>query len=166
MVKKRRELRLSIPLRYFAYTFERTGTRCVGSVSGPRFARPCSPWPGPFPPRAPPTCSVRLCSPASSVPWACPTSLDRASPAYTVGLPGAARPAIRGGRSRDLPCLVQEGSARAGGLGPRRVGSRLAITATPVLPSASRNSVGTPVVLISWLDGPPVCAPVNASPSA
>jgi len=50
-----------------------------GSVSGARFARPCSPWPDPFPPPIP-QLSCSLCSSASLVLWVCPTALPRASP--------------------------------------------------------------------------------------
>src|SRR5262249_4681438 len=40
------------------------------------------------------------------------------------------------------------------------------VTPSPVLPSASHNSVGTPEDLISQFDGWPACAPVNASAEA
>ena len=36
----------------------------------------------------------------------------------------------------------------------------------PILPSAMRNNVGTPVAIISQLNTPPACAPVNASMAA
>ena len=39
----------------------------------------------------------------------------------------------------------------------------LAIAHPPVLPSAMLNVVGTPVAIISQLNTPPACAPVNAS---
>lgn len=42
----------------------------------------------------------------------------------------------------------------------------LAMTHPPVLPSAMRNDVGTPVAIISQLNTLPACAPVNASMAA
>ena len=42
----------------------------------------------------------------------------------------------------------------------------LAMTHLPVLPSAMRNDVGTPVAIISQLNTRPACAPVNASMAA
>ena len=45
----------------------------------------------------------------------------------------------------------------------RRVQRMLAMTHPPVLPSAMLNVVGTPVAIISQLNTPPACAPVNAS---
>jgi len=40
------------------------------------------------------------------------------------------------------------------------------MTHPPVLPSAIRNDVGTPVAIISQLNTLPACAPVNASMAA
>ena len=42
----------------------------------------------------------------------------------------------------------------------------LAMAHPPVLPSAMRNDVGTPVAIISQLNTRPACAPVNASMAA
>jgi hypothetical protein len=42
----------------------------------------------------------------------------------------------------------------------------LAIAHPSVLPSAMLNDVGTPVAIISQLNAPPACAPVNASMAA
>ena len=39
----------------------------------------------------------------------------------------------------------------------------LAMAPPPVLPSAMRNDVGTPVSIISQLNTQPACAPINAS---
>lgn len=54
----------------------------------------------------------------------------------------------------------------AWGLRLRRVRRLLALTPPPVLPSAMRNDVGTPVAIISQLNTLPACAPVNASMAA
>ena len=54
----------------------------------------------------------------------------------------------------------------AGGLRLRRVRRMLAMTHLPVLPSAMRNDVGTPVAIISQLNTLPACTPVNASMAA
>ena len=54
----------------------------------------------------------------------------------------------------------------AWGLRLRRVLRVLALTHPPVLPSAMRNGVGTPVAIISQLNTLPACAPVNASIAA
>ena len=51
----------------------------------------------------------------------------------------------------------------AWGLRLRGVLRMLAIAHPPVLPSAMLNVVGTPVAIISQLNTPPACAPVNAS---
>jgi hypothetical protein len=51
----------------------------------------------------------------------------------------------------------------AWGLRLRGVRRVLAINAPPVWPSALLNDVGTPVAIISQLNGRPACAPVNAS---
>ena len=140
----------------------RAGPCGVPAASGVRFARPCSPWPVPFPP-PPPQRTAPLCSGASQVLWARPTSASRASSASASGLPGAAHGAICRGRLADLPVLAQEDSARARGLRPREVTHRLARAAAGVLPSASVNSVGTSNSLISRLNTLPARSPVNAS---
>src|SRR5262245_16528727 len=54
----------------------------------------------------------------------------------------------------------------AWGLRLRRALRMLAMTHPPVLPSAMRNDVGTPVAIISQLNTLPACAPVNASMAA
>ena len=54
----------------------------------------------------------------------------------------------------------------AWGLRLRRVRRTLAMTHPPMLPSAMRNDVGTPVAIISQLNTRPACAPVNASMAA
>ncbi len=64
-----------------------------GAASGACFAVPCSPWPGPFPP-PPPQPTFWLCSAASQVLWACPTSHGRTSSDCSLGLPDAARGTI------------------------------------------------------------------------
>jgi len=51
----------------------------------------------------------------------------------------------------------------AWGLRLRGARPMLAIAHPPVLPSAMRNDVGTPVAIISQLNTQPACAPVNAS---
>jgi hypothetical protein len=54
----------------------------------------------------------------------------------------------------------------AWGLRLRGVLRMLAIAHPPVLPSAMRNDVGTPISIISQLNTLPACAPVNASMAA
>jgi len=54
----------------------------------------------------------------------------------------------------------------AWGLRLRRVLRVLAMAPPPVLPSAMRNNVGTPVAIVSQLNTLPACAPVNASIAA
>ena len=54
----------------------------------------------------------------------------------------------------------------AWGLRLRGVLRMLAMAHPPVLPSAMRNDVGTPVAIISQLNTRPACAPVNASMAA
>ena len=54
----------------------------------------------------------------------------------------------------------------AWGLRLRGVPRMLAMTHPPVLPSAMRNDVSTPVAIISQLNALPACAPVNASMAA
>ena len=54
----------------------------------------------------------------------------------------------------------------AWGLRLRRVRRVLALTPPPVLPSAMRNDVGTPVAIISQLNTLPALPPVNASMTA
>ena len=51
----------------------------------------------------------------------------------------------------------------AWGLRLRRVLRVLAISHSPVLPSAMLNDVGTSVAIISQLNTLPACAPINAS---
>lgn len=67
------------------------------------------------------------------------------------------------GELRDLPVPAHETSTRAEGLRPRRSRGSLAMSRSAVLPSASLNSVGDPVVFISWLNTSPASSPVNAS---
>src|SRR6516225_6009780 len=83
-------------------------TRLPGSASGPCFAAPHSPWPRPFAPRAPPR-PWPLCSLASSLLRAGPTSPSLSSSATASGLPDNV-PATTGG---DLPVPVQKASAHA-----------------------------------------------------
>ena len=54
----------------------------------------------------------------------------------------------------------------ARGLRLREVQRMLAMAHPPVLPSAMRNDVGTPVAIISQLNTRPACTPVNASMAA
>ena len=54
----------------------------------------------------------------------------------------------------------------AWGLRLRGVLQLLAIAQPPVLPSAIRNDVGTPVAIISQFNTQAACAPVNASMGA
>ena len=73
---------------------------------------------------------------------------------------------IRGRRQWDLPVLAQEGSTHVSGLRPRRAIRDSRLRLRWMLPSASLNSVGTLVDLISRLNTEPVCAPVNTSRTA
>src|SRR5665213_1035308 len=82
------------------------------------------------------------------------------------GLSGAARRTIRGRRQWDLPVLAHEGSTHVSGLRPRRAIKDSRLRLCWMLPSASLNSVGTLVDLISRLNTEPVCAPVNTSRTA
>ena len=82
------------------------------SASGPCFAVPHSPWSRPFAPRAPPQ-PRPLCSLASLLLWAGPTSPSRSSSATASGLPDAI-PATTGGDSDgDLPVPGRKASAHA-----------------------------------------------------
>ena len=58
------------------------------------------------------------------------------------------------GRARGLPVLAHGDSVHARGLRPRGVRQQLAIALRAMLPSASVNSVGTPVKGISRLNNP------------
>src|SRR6516165_6171817 len=66
----------------------------------------------------------------------------------------------------DLPFLVRRVSTHAQGLRLRGVGGWLALAPSAMLPSPSPYGVGTPVKVISELNGWPACAPVNASPAS
>jgi hypothetical protein len=57
-------------------------------------------------------------------------------------------------RAGDLPVLAHGGSARARGLRPRGVGRALAKARPPMCPSASMDSVGTSIDVISRLNFP------------
>jgi hypothetical protein len=96
-----------------------------GSASGPCFAVPHSPWSRPFAPRAPPP-PRPLCSPASLLLRAGPTSPSRSSSATASGLPDAV-PATAGGDSDgDLPVPRWKASAHCQGL--RRRGATRTIS--------------------------------------
>src|ERR1019366_2958386 len=82
------------------------------------------------------------------------------------GLLQPARHTFHDGRRWGLPVLARGVSMHAWGLRLRAVRRMLAIAHPPVLPSAMRNDVGTPVAIISQLNTQPACAPVNASPAA
>ena len=120
-------------------------TRVSGTASGRRGRRTSSPWSARFP-RPPPRPVARRCSAASTVLSSGPTSRGRASSAYVHRLPDApgGAPGRRG--PRDLPVPERGASARARGLRPRGVPSRLALAARWMWPSASSHSVGTPKV--------------------
>ena len=87
-------------------------TRLPGSASGPCFAVPHSPWPRPFAPRAPPQ-PRPLCSLASLLLWAGPTSPSRSSSATASGLPDAAPTTTGGDCDGDLPVPRWKASAHA-----------------------------------------------------
>ena len=87
-------------------------TRLPGSASGPCFAVPHSPWPRPFAPRAPPQ-PRPLCSLASLLLWAGPTSPSRSSSATASGLPDAAPTTTGGDCDGDLPVSRWKASAHA-----------------------------------------------------
>ena len=82
------------------------------------------------------------------------------------GLLQPTRRTFRDGRRWGLPVLARGVSMHAWGLRLRGARPMLAIAHPPVLPSAMRNDVGTPVTIISQLNTQPTCAPVNASPAA
>jgi hypothetical protein len=105
---------------------------------------PRSPCPGRFPPPPPPP-PARPCSAGSQVLPACPTSHRRASQAYGLGLPRAARPAISttGGHeisrfSRPETPHMRRCFDRAGSTSSSRM------TLPAILPSACTHGVGTP----------------------
>jgi hypothetical protein len=83
-----------------------------GSASGPCFAVPHSPWSRPFAPRVPPP-PRPLCSPASLLLRAGPTSPSRSSSATASGLPGAVPATIGGDSDGDLPVPRWKASAHA-----------------------------------------------------
>src|SRR6516225_3442474 len=85
-------------------------TRLPGSASGPCFAAPHSAWPRPFAPRAPQR-QWPLCSLASSLLRAGPTSPSRSSSATASGLPDNVPAATGGDGDGDLPVPVQKASA-------------------------------------------------------
>jgi hypothetical protein len=73
-------------------------------------------------------------------------------------------PSFAGGRFQALPAPARGVSVRARGLGPRRVGGRLALAAPLVLPSATNDGVGTRKISgFSGLNTRPARAPVNAA---
>ncbi len=71
-----------------------------------------------------------------------------------------------GGRARDLPVLAHGDSAHARGLRPRGVRQQLAIALRAMWPSASVNSVGTPVKGISRLNNPACAYPCQCFAAA
>src|SRR6516162_6265889 len=87
-------------------------TRPPGSASGPCFAAPHSPWPRPFAPRAPPR-PWPLCSLASSLLRAGPTSPSLSSSATASGLLDKVPATTGGDGDGDLPVPVQKASAHA-----------------------------------------------------
>ena len=117
------------------------GIRLPSSGSGACCSGPHCPWPRPFPP-PPPRPRTRLCSAASPVLWAGPTSTDRASsdwgiPPCRCGPRGRTSPS---GQPVDLPVPVQMASTRAGGLLTTQSRVALAVTRHPMLPSASSTA--------------------------
>jgi hypothetical protein len=87
-------------------------TRLPGSASGPCFAAPHSPWPRPFATRAPQR-PRPLCSLASSLLRAGPTSPSRSSSTTASGLFDNVPATTGGDGDRDLPVPVQKASAHA-----------------------------------------------------
>ena len=144
MVQQRGEPLLPIPFLLLAVPAPAPATRRPGSVSGARSAGASSPWPGRFPPllRRP---VAQLCSAASSVLRACPTSRARSSSACVSWTSRCGPPRhAADGRTRDLPVLARDVSVHARGLRPRGVRVALALATHRVWPSASGYSVGTP----------------------
>ena len=85
---------------------------CSGTVPGIRPQLTDSPWPDPFPPPTPPLVA-QLCSPASPVLWACPTSPVRPSVAFALRLPTTPQGAIPLGKleisrfsCKMCPCML------------------------------------------------------------
>ena len=134
-------------------------TRLPGSASGPCFAAPHSPWPHPFAPRAPPR-PWPLCSLASSLLRAGPTSPSLSSSATASGLLDKVPATTGGDGDGDLPVPVQKASAHA------RVyddaGSGLALSTPAVLPSVGRKA-SAPRTCLTPLNTSPAPSPVNAS---
>ena len=119
---------------------------------------------GPFPP-PPPQPHPRPCSTASQVLRARPTSDDRASRDYGLGLPRTARPDLRDGRSSDLPVLAHGEFTYVPRIQrPRGVRRRLANNAADDVAFRFVRPRRHPDPLISRLNSPARTHPlVNAS---
>jgi hypothetical protein len=118
----------------------RSGRLCVRGV----LRWPRSPCPGRFPP-PPPRPLARPCSAGSRVLPACPTSHDRASQAYGLGLPRAARPATTKTGRHQLSRFSRPETPHMPGLFDRAGSADSSRIAPPaILPSARTHGVGTP----------------------
>ena len=128
---------------------------CVRHV----FRWPRSPQPGPFPPPPPRPWFLfggfAGTTGLSDFPY---PSISGVPPQRSLNGPPGDHP---GGRARNLPVLAHGDSAHARGLRPRGVRQQLAITLQAMLPSASVNSVGTPVKGISRLNNPACTYPLS-----
>ena len=137
-----------------------------GTVPGLCFAVPASPWPGPFPPPAPPTSAhCRPCSQASLVIRACPTPCLRSPMSCSIWILIADhgfQPVARCRASR-FPC--QECLHMLRVYDPAGPSHRLPYRhATCCLPQLVRRSASRSE--ISGLNTSPVLSPVNASRAA
>ena len=175
VVQERREPRFLVRCRHSAHTTKLTGRALPGTESGARFAGRVSLGWSAFPPPPPPP-RLGRCSAASQVVRGHPTSHDRASRDYGLGLPRTTRPtdmhprSIKGGASStgmgDVgPPGSQHGEiARMHGFfdpagsanGSRERRQRCCLPSFPST-SAPRTSP------ISGLNSRPACTPVNAS---
>ena len=138
----------------------------AGSVSGLRSPASCSPWPIAFPPPPPQVPRAHPCSAASPVLRDRPTSHGRTCRKYgrrpfPADPPHHQRVPVGSPVSR-----AKSFHACSGSQTPRRWRPARRSAPSAMLPSPSPYGVGTPIRVISELNGWPACAPVNASPAS
>ena len=141
----------------------RTQCRPWDAPSGACRPVPRSPRPPPLAPRTPRPVA-RLRSLASQLLWRGLTPRPRASSASARRLPDAAPSPHARPRSRS-PGFRSRSLRRCQGLRPRRTRDALALTRTPVLPSAVTTASASRLIL-SRLNGWPIRTPADASPPA